>query len=143
MKWQSRLRVNTLASVSAVLLSLFALGFAGVAAYLGLSAYYGAEMAAWLTAVIYLLLAVLVLIVAKIVTRLKTNRVAEQKCQPEQDFELILEKLSDSGLLEVIKKHPGKSIVTTLAAGALVGYSSEVRSLLKTAAASLFDEPKE
>jgi hypothetical protein len=142
----SRIQVTTLAFALAIILGLFAIGFAGVAGYIALQAYFDTPLAALLTAIAYLLVALIILAIVKVLNRTSERAPSrysegrEHNNQHTDELNALLEKLSDPLLVDVIKKHPGKSLVTTLAAGVLFGYSREARSVVKSAFKQYFDE---
>ncbi len=143
MKWHAKFRITTLASVLATLLGLFALGFAGLGIYTWLAKEMASDMAAMLTASLFLSLAIVVMLVAKFMTRQPEVSANEQPTQPEQEFQQLLDVLSETGLMDVIEKHPGKSAAVTLGAGMLVGYSPKVRRLLKAASQELLGDQQQ
>lgn len=142
----SRIQVTTLAFALAIILGLFAIGFAGIAGYIALQAYFDMPLAALLTAIAYLLVALIILAVVKVLNRTsdkapsRNREGREYNSQQAEELTALLEKLSDPVLVDVIKKHPGKSLATTLAAGVLFGYSQEARSVVKSAFKQYFDE---
>jgi hypothetical protein len=142
----SRIQITTLAYALAIIMGLFALGFAGVAGYTALNDFFEPQLAALLTAIAYLLLALLILAVAKILNRpaekasLRYRDGQTSSTQQADELQMILEKLSDPVLADLIKKHPGKSLATTLAAGVIFGYSQEARTIVKSAFKQYFDE---
>ncbi len=140
MKWHAKFRITTLATILTTLLGLFALGFAGLAVYTWLSNEMASEIAAMLTALLFLSLAIIVMLVAKFMTRQPEVSANEPTTQPEQEFQQLLDVLSETGLMDVIETHPGKSAAVTLGAGLLVGYSPKVRRLLKAASQELLGD---
>lgn len=137
MKWHAKLRVTTLASILASLFGLFAIGFAGLGTYSWMTRHMAPDMAAMLTALLFLSLAIIVLLTAKLMTRQPKACADDTATQPEQEFQQLLDALTETGLMDVIQKHPGKSAAVTLGAGMLVGYSPKFRRLLKAASQEL------
>jgi large-conductance mechanosensitive channel len=142
----SRIQLTTLAFALASILGLFAIGFAGIAGYEALQMHFDTPLAALLTAIAYLLIALIILAVVKVLNRTSSRAPthlregSENNTQQVEELTAILEKLSDPVLADVIKKHPGKSLAATLAAGVIFGYSQEARSLVKSAYKQYFDE---
>lgn len=140
MKWHAKLRITTLATMIATLFGLFALGFTGLGIYTWLSKQFPMEGAAILTALLFFSLAIIVLLVAKLMTRQAKVSHADEPTQPDQEFQQLLDALTETGLMDVVQKHPGKSAAVTLGAGMLVGYSPKVRRLLKAASQELMGD---
>ncbi len=142
----SRIQITTIASALAIILGLFASGFAGMAGYIALQEFFEPPLAALLTAIAYLLVALIILAIAKVLNRTADNTPSRNRDgrdnSPEQVDELqaILERFSDPLLADLIKKHPGKSLATTLAAGVVFGYSQEARTAVKSAIKQYLDE---
>lgn len=130
----SRIKVNSIAIAIAVLFALIALVFAGFALYQHLSYYFLPDVAALLTAMAFLVLALLALLAAKLFA-------LKEKNKPVASPEPLLDKLAmleaglqqsvDPAIREWIVKHPGRSITMTVLAGTLIGSNAEARKLIK------------
>ena len=130
----SRIKVNSIAIAIAVLFALIALVFAGIALYQHLGHYFLPDVAALLTAMAFLVLALLALLAAKLFA-------LKEKSKPVASPEPLLDKLAmleaglqqsvDPAIRQWIVKHPGRSITMTVLAGTLIGSNAEARKLIK------------
>ncbi|WP_289282458.1 hypothetical protein, partial [Methylophaga sp. UBA5088] len=77
--------------------------------------YFDTPLAALLTAIAYLLVALIILAVVKVLNRTsdkapsRNREGREYNTQQAEELTALLEKFSDPVLVDVIKKHPGKS----------------------------------
>ncbi len=140
MNWRSRLQYSTIAVVLTLMIGFLALVFVGVAVFLVLAEHYPSSLAALITAGSYLALGLLVTGLAILIN--KPPRPVPRKTieQPADEVEALTQCLQNPALAEYIKKHPGKSLATTLIAGVVVGYSDEARALLKSFSQSQPDD---
>jgi type VI protein secretion system component VasK len=123
-----------IALVLTIMLVFLAFGFAGVAVFIGLSAYFTTAVAALLTMAAYLTVALVILAVAAWLNRSprqKTAPAAESETSLNE-IEAVINSLSHPALTSLIREHPGKTIATTVVAGIIVGYSKQARTVLKT-----------
>jgi lysylphosphatidylglycerol synthetase-like protein (DUF2156 family) len=140
MRWRSSVQLKATTTLLVILMSIFALGFMGYGIYLALTVHFSPEISALLTALVYLFFATLTLLVAKLLSQVYKQAPRRHQTQAAEEFEILLEKLSDPELSEWIKKHPGKSVAATLMMGVVVGYSDEARSLFKTVCRKCMDD---
>ncbi|HEC74116.1 MAG TPA: hypothetical protein ENI26_07055 [Methylophaga aminisulfidivorans] len=140
----ARIQITTIAIAIACALLIFAVGFLGFALYVSLLQSYLPEVAALITAAIYMITAVMIMAIAKIVNFAKkrptyTKQAPESSTIPEE-LQLLLEKLDDPAISTLIKKNPGKTLLASVAAGAILGYSNEARESTKTFFKHFFSE---
>lgn len=143
MGWRSRVQINTVALTVATLLGIFALGFAGFAVYLTLLAGYPANIAAVVTAGGYAVVAILVMLIAKIAvyrTKVASGNTQPSKTPDVDDLENVLQAVITPAISKVIHQHPGKSVVATLLAGLVVGYNDDTRNAAKNVLKRFFEE---
>ncbi len=130
----SRIKVNSIAIAIAVLFALFSLVFAGIALYQYLGYHFLPDIAALLTAMAFLVLALSVLLAAKLFALQEKNKPLASR-EPLLDklamFEAGLQQSVDPAIREWIVKHPGRSITLTVLAGTLIGSNAEARNLIK------------
>lgn len=130
----SRIKVNSIAIAIAVLFALIALVFAGIALYQHLGYYFLPDVAALLTAMAFLVLALLALLAAKLFSMKEKGKPVASR-EPLQDklamLEAGLQQSVDPAIREWIVKHPGRSITLTVLAGTLIGSNAEARKLIK------------
>ncbi|WP_438969674.1 hypothetical protein [Methylophaga sp.] len=132
MSWRSRLQLSTVSIIMTLLLSFFALGFAGVAEFIALAAVFETSVAAVITALSYVILALLLLIVTNSINREQKNKQSKKiPDSSQQEVDAFLESLTNPALAQLIKQHPAKTMIATVAAGVVVGYSAEAREMLK------------
>lgn len=142
MGWRSRVQINTVALTVATILGLFALGFAGFAIYQALLLHYPPSMAAALTAAGYAAAAVLVMLIAKfaVYQTKKANDVSQPKVADMDDLENLLQTVISPAISKVVRQHPGKSVITTLLAGLVVGYNNETRNAARNVIKGFFED---
>ncbi len=129
---RARFKVNTVAIGIAAVFSLLALGFGGLAAFYFFFSYFSPELAALLTAAIYLLLAIIVLIFAQLFSIYDRRRNRFSRTDGTRNpLEETLQKPFDPEIRNWVKQHPGRSVTLTLLAGVVLGSSDDVRDLLK------------
>jgi len=130
----SRIKVNSIAIFIAVLFALISLVFAGVALYQHLGYYFLPDVAALLTAMAFLVLALTALLAAKLFALQEKNKPVARR-EPLLDklamLEAGLQQSVDPAIREWIVKHPGRSITLTVLAGTLIGSNAEARNLIK------------
>lgn len=132
MSWQSRLQLSTVALVVSVMLGFIALGFAGLAMFIALSEVYQASVAAVITAGIFIGVALLLTFTISCINKLQKTKRKQVPETSQNDVDVITDMLANPALAELIKQHPGKSMLATIAAGVVFGYSAEARDMLKT-----------
>jgi hypothetical protein len=140
MKWRAKLQVNTIATLLASLLGVLATGFAAVGLYLFLLKQVQPDLAAFYTACALLLLAIFILLLARFATNPPSRPQARQNEDPTRAVQQILEQISDTGVTALVEKYPGRAVATTLAAGLVLGYSSEARTAIKAACREWLNE---
>lgn len=143
MGWRSIIQINTVSVAVAILLGIFALGFAGFAVYLALLIHYPPNIAAVITAGGYALMALLVLLIAKFaVYRTKQASPGIQKSSKPNvdDLENVLQSIITPALSKFVHQNPGKSVLATLLAGVVVGYNEETRNTAKDLFKRFFEE---
>jgi len=143
MGWRSRVQINTIALSVAVLLGIFALGFAGFAVYLDLLTYYPPNIAAVITAGGYALMAILVILIAKFAvyrTKVASPSIQKSSSPDIDDLENVLQAVITPALAKMVHQHPGKSVAATLLAGLVVGYNEETRNAAKNVFKRFFEE---
>lgn len=134
MSLRTRLKVNGIAIAIAVLFALLALGFAGVALYQHLNQYFMPDVAALLTAMVYLFLALLALITAKVFAMQDKQQPAISPGKAQQTLSALeagLQQSVDPAIRDWIVKHPGRSLTLTVLAGTLIGSNADARKLIK------------
>ncbi len=135
MSLRSRIKINSIAIAIAVLFALFALGFAGIALYQHLGLYFLPDVAALLTAMVFLLLALLALLAAKLFALQDKNNPAAPAGDSLHNnlamVEAALQQTIDPAIRDWIVKHPGRSLTLTVLAGALIGSNADARKLVK------------
>lgn len=130
----SRIKVNSIVIVIAVLFALLAIVFAGIALYQHLGLYFLPDIAALLTAVAFLVLALLALLAAKLVSMQGKNKPqasSESLHEKLTMLELSLQQSVDPAIRNWIIKHPGRSLTLTVLAGTLIGSNADARKLVK------------
>lgn len=132
MNWRSRLQYSTIAVILTLMIGFLALVFVGVAVYMSLAAHFPSHLAALITAGSYLGLGLLVTGVAILINKPPRPATSTAEDRPSDEVEALTRCLENPALADYIKKHPGKSLATTLIAGVVVGYSDEARALLKS-----------
>ncbi len=140
MSWRSRLQYSTIAVMLTLITGFLALVFVGVAVYLALAEHFPSSLAALITAGSYLALGLLVTGVAILINKPPRPASGNTAERPSDEVEALSRCLENPALADYIKKHPGRSIATTLIAGVLVGYSDEARALLKSFSQSQSDD---
>lgn len=142
MGWRSRVQINTMALTITAILSIFALGFAGFAIYLLLLSSYPPSIAAVITAGGYAVAAVLVMLIAKfaVYQTKKDNSAPRPKPADMDDLESLLQMVIVPAVSKMVKQYPGKSVITTLLAGVIVGYNDETRNAVKNVMKRFFEE---
>lgn len=134
MSLRARLKVNSIAIVIAVLFALLALAFAGIALYQHLGQYFLPDVAALLTAAVFLLLAMLALLAAKLFTIQHKQKTSLSSTSVQDTLNLLeagLQQSIDPAIRDWIIKHPGRSLTLTVLAGTLIGSNAEARKLIK------------
>jgi len=132
MSWQFRLQLSTVALVVSVMLGFIALGFAGLAMFIALSEVYQASTAAVITAGIFIGVALLLTFTISCINKVQKTKRKQVPEASQNDVDIINDMLANPALVELIKQHPGKSMLATIAAGVVFGYSTEARDMLKT-----------
>ncbi len=131
----SRIKVNSIAIAIAVLFALLALVFAGIALYQHLSLYFLPDIAALLTAAVFLVLAILALLSAKLFVMQEKSKppVASSASLHEKltMLELSLQQSVEPEIRNWIIRHPGRSLTLTILAGTLIGSNADSRKLVK------------
>ncbi|HET8808514.1 MAG TPA: hypothetical protein VFM76_09050 [Methylophaga sp.] len=131
----SRIKVNSIAVVIAVLFALLALVFAGIALYQHLSLYFLSDIAALLTAVAFLILALLALLTAKLFVMQEKNKPSLAGSDSLQEkltlLEFTLQQSVDPAIRDWIIRHPGRTLTLTVLAGTLIGSNADARKLVK------------
>lgn len=129
---RARFKINTVAIGIACVFVLLALGFSGLALFYFLASYLSPDTAALLTAALYLLLAIIILIFARLFSiydrrhsRLSYNNA---KSNP---LEEALQQSFDPAIRDWVKQHPGRGVTLTLLVGVVLGSSDDARELLK------------
>lgn len=143
MGWRYRIQINTVALAIATLLGIFALGFVGFAAYLSLLVHYPPNLAAVLTAGGYVLVAILVMVIAKFAvyrTKVASPSIQKANTPDVDDLENILQAVITPAVSKMIHQHPGKSVMATLLAGLVVGYNEDTRNAAKNVFKRFFEE---
>lgn len=129
---RARFKVNTIAIGVAAVFFLLALGFAGLAMFYFFSSYFSLDLAALLTAAIYLLLALIVLIFAQLFSIYDRRRSQLSRNDNSiSPLEESLQKPFDPAIRDWVKQHPGRSVTLTLLAGVVLGSSDDLRDALK------------
>jgi len=139
MSWRSRLQYSTIAVMLTLMIGFLALVFVGVAVFLVLAEHFPSSLAALITAGSYLALGLLVTGVAILINKPPRPAPSNSTERPSDEVEALTQCLENPALADYIKKHPGKSLATTLIAGVVVGYSEEARALLKSLSQSQSD----
>lgn len=130
----ARIKVNSIAIVIAVLFAVLALVFAGIALYQHLGQYFLPDVAALLTAMVFLFLALLALLAAKLFALQEKSkpRVAKDSLHSKLALlEASLQQSVDPTIRQWIIDHPGRSMTLTILAGTLLGSNAESRKLIK------------
>ncbi|MDT8310454.1 MAG: phage holin family protein [Methylophaga sp.] len=130
----SRIKVNSIAIVIAVLFALLAIMFAGIALYQHLGLYFLPDIAALFTAAAFLVLALIALLAAKLNSRQKKNKPLASSDSLQEKLtmlELSLQQSVDPAIRNWIIKHPGRSLTLTVLAGTLIGSNADARKLVK------------
>ncbi|MTI63053.1 phage holin family protein [Methylophaga sp.] len=140
MSWRSRLQLSTIAITLTMMIGFLALGFVGMAVFLVLAEHFPSSLAALITAGSYLALGLLVTGVAILINKPSHPASSRSAERPADEVEALTQCLDNPALADFIKKHPGTSLVTTLVAGVVVGYSDEARALLKSFSQSQSDK---
>ena len=142
MSWRSRVRINTVALIITAILSIFALGFAGFAIYQVLLLSYPPSIAAAITAGGYAGAAILAMLIAKLAVYQiqKDNSAPRPKPADMNELENILQMVVVPAVSKMVQQHPGKSVITTLLAGVIVGYNDETRSAAKNIIKRFFED---
>lgn len=136
MSWRSRVQVKTLAVTVAGLLCVFALGFAGFAIYLSLLGEFFPHIAAMMTALIYILAAIIVLLGSKLFSKVdKQPAATSRKKLPENvdEIEGVLQRVVDPAIGQWVKNNPTKSVIATLVAGVVFGTNDDLQNSAKSA----------
>lgn len=134
MSLRSRIKINGIAIAIAVLFALLALGFAGIALYQHLGLYFLPDIAALLTAMVFLLLALLALLAAKLFAMQDKNKPVPAGDSLQNKLAMVeaaLQQSIDPTIRDWIVKHPGRSLTLTVLAGALIGSNADARKLVK------------
>ena len=117
-----------------MLFALLALGFAGIALYQHLGLYFLPDVAALLTAMAFLLLALLALLAAKLLSLQDKNTPASAGDSLHNKLAMVeaaLQQTVDPAIRDWIVKHPGRSLTLTVLAGTLIGSNADARKLIK------------
>lgn len=125
----ARTKVNAVALILAAVFVLFAIGFAGVALYQLFAMLFLPDVAALLTAAVFLLIAMLVLIAARVYAALD-KRPPPRRRSSADNLEDVLSRSVDPEIARFVKKHPGSSLAVTLFAGILAGYNRDSRQAI-------------
>lgn len=125
----ARTKVSVIALTLAGIFMLFAIGFAGVALYQLFAMLFLPDVAALLTAAIFLLIAILVLIAAKIYSAVD-KRSTPRPSGRTQNLEEVLNRSVDPEIARWVKQHPGSSLGVSLFAGILAGYNRDSRQAI-------------
>jgi putative Ca2+/H+ antiporter (TMEM165/GDT1 family) len=135
MSLRTRLKVNSIAIAVAVLFALIAVVFAGVALYLHVSQYFTPDIAALLTALTFVFLALLALLAAKLFSMKNKSKPARESNDSMQQVLTLLEagmqQSIDPAISDWIVKHPGRSLTLAALAGTLLGSNADARKLIK------------
>lgn len=143
MSWRRRIQMKTAAIFMASLLAVFALGFVGFSLYLTLLGFYLPNIAALLTAVIFVSVAIILLFVTKLVTKADKQALppANRKLPEDVDeIENILHSIVDPTVGQWVKRNPMKSVIVTLIAGIVVGKDEGIQSAAKSAWRRFLDD---
>lgn len=143
MSWRRRVQMKTVAIAMASLLAVFALGFVGFALYLTLLGLYLPNIAALLTAVIFVSAAIILLLFTKLFNKVdKQQAPAAKRKLPENvdEVENILHSVLDPALGQWVKRNPTKSVIATLVAGVVVGTNEDIQNAAKTALKRFLDD---
>lgn len=135
--------MKTVAIFMASLLAVFALGFVGFALYLTLLGLYLPNIAALLTAVIFVSIAIILLLVTKLVTKADKQALppANRKLPADVDeIENILHSIVDPAIGQWVKRNPIKSVIATLVAGIVVGKNEDIQSAAKSVLRRFLDD---
>ncbi|AFJ03184.1 Protein of unknown function (DUF1469) [Methylophaga frappieri] len=129
----AKLKVNGIAIAIAVVFSLMAVGFAGLALYYWLNVHFLPDVAALLTALIFVLLALMTLLIAKLVNRGDTVSTPSSSDWQTKlaAMEQGLQQHVDPRVSDWVKRHPGRSMTLCVLAGTLIGSNEEARRLIK------------
>lgn len=143
MSWRTRVQMKTVTIVVAGLLAIFALGFVGYALYLTLLGLYLPNIAALLTAVIYVSAAIILLLATKLFYKVdkQASPPASRKLPENVDeVENILHSVLDPALGQWVKRNPTKSVIATLVAGFVVGTNEDIQNAAKSAIRRFLDD---
>lgn len=130
MNWRDKIQIRTLAYTSIAVLSVCAIVFFGIAGYFVLAEYQPAGIAALLTATGFLLVALIVFIGARLITR-KRNKSHSRRPQPADDLEAALAASIEPVIGDWIRRNPGSATAVGLLLGVAAGYSDSVRRVLQ------------
>ncbi len=125
----ARTKVSIIALILASVFMLFAIGFAGVALYQLFAMLFLPDVAALLTAAVFLLIAILVLIAARIYAMVD-KRPPPRAQSTADNLEDVLSRSVDPELARYVKEHPGGSLAVSLFAGVLAGYNRDSRQAI-------------
>ncbi len=132
MNWRVRIQVHTVAYAVAVILGICAIAFAGLAGYLALSERFAPDTAALLTAAGFIVTALVVIAIARLITWYGRRRRLERRQQRSADnLEHLLQNSVDPAIADWIKRNPGSALAVTLLAGVAAGYSDTARGVFK------------
>lgn len=144
MSWRRRVQMKTVAIVVAALLAVFALGFVGFALYLTLLGQYLPNIAALLTAVIFVSAAIITLLLTKLFNKVDKQQspAANRNKLPENvdEVEHLLHSVIDPALGQWVKRNPAKSVIATLVAGVVVGTNDDIQKSAKNALKRFFED---
>lgn len=139
MNWRDKIQIRTLAYTSIAVLSVCAIVFFGIAGYFVLAEYHSPAVAALLTATGFLLVALIVFISARLITR-KRNKTRSRRHQPADDLEAALAASIEPAIGDWIRRNPGSATTVGLLLGVAAGYSDSVRCVLQDTYKRYMDE---
>ncbi len=139
MNWRDKIQIRTLAYTSIAVLSVCAIVFFGIAGYFVLTEYHSPAMAALLTAMGFLLVALAVFIAARLITR-RRNKNRSRRPQPADELEAALAASIEPVIGDWIRRNPGSATAVGLLLGVAAGYSDSVRRVLQDAYKRYTDE---
>lgn len=129
MNWRDKIQIRTLAYLTIAVLIVCAIVFAGIAGYLVMAAHYPAHIAALLTAGIFVVVALFILVISALLTHKWARR--SQAKHPADDLETALAAGIEPVLSEWIRHNPISATAAGLVLGIAAGYSDSVRRVLQ------------
>lgn len=131
MNWLERTRIRWLAYAIAILLLIGAVVLLGIAGHLLLAQYYPPHVAALLTASSFILIALVILGISRLITMRHTRERSRRKQEPADEIEAALAEAIDPLVSDWIRRNPGSAATIGLLAGVAAGYSEPVRRVLQ------------